>query len=422
MNSWFAHYLADVVGARAYMAGQASHVAGVVAAGDRLTIRLLAPAPNLVARLASPAFCAVPSGTPIGHNRVRAIPSAGPYYVTSYTPGQGAVLTRNPNYHGSRPHHFARIELAVGISAQRAIDEIEAGSADYTSPGLNSTPASTTIAALASRLAARYGPRSAAAARGMQQYFVNPGLQLDYFDLNTHRPLFSDVRVRQAVNYAIDRRRLARYGDYFEPLPERPTDHYLLPGMPGSRNAHVYPLTPDLTKARELVQQAHAHGSTAVLYTCNANPCPQQAQIVKHDLAQIGLRVQIKRLPLDTMFAREETPGEPFDLAWNGELPDYQDPQAMLSQTLENNAVGPPLDDPRYQRKLAAAAQLAGPERYLTYGALDLDLARNAAPLAAFGNLPSIDLFSARIGCQTYGIYGMDLAALCIRRTHRPGS
>ena len=34
----------------------------------------------------------------------------------------------------------------------------------------------------------------------------------------------------------------------------------------------------------------------------------------------------------------------------------------------------------------AAAARLAGPQRYLTYGALDLDLARNTAPLAALGN------------------------------------
>jgi peptide/nickel transport system substrate-binding protein len=84
----------------------------------------------------------------------------------------------------------------------------------------------------------------------MQQYFVNPGLQLDYFSLNTHRPLFSDVRMRQAVNYAIDRRALAQLGDAYEPLPEPPTDHYLPPGMPGFRDTHVYPMTPDLRWTR----------------------------------------------------------------------------------------------------------------------------------------------------------------------------
>jgi YVTN family beta-propeller protein len=411
MHSPSAHYLADVIGARAYMAGKASHIAGVVASGDTLTIRLLAPAPDFLSRIAQPAFCAVPSNTPIKGARV--IPSAGPYYVASYTPGQGVVLARNPNYHGSRPHHFARIELAVGISARRAFAAVEAGSADYTD--LASLYSSTTIAALAARLAARYGPGSAAAARGRQQYFVNPGLQLDFFFLNTHRTLFRDVRVRRAVNYAIDRRKLARLGDSFQAVPERPTDHYLPPRMPGYRDAHVYPLTPNVGKARELIRQARAGGRTAVLYTCDVYPCAQQAQIVKTDLAKIGLRVRITSLPSAKMFAREQTPGAPFDLGWSGWISDYLDPRAVLSSILDDSSVGPTFEDPAYQRKLAAAARLSGPERYLTYGKLDLDLARNAAPLAAFDNLTDNDFFSTRIGCQTDGIYGMDLAALCLR-------
>lgn len=87
----------------------------------------------------------------------------------------------------------------------------------------------------------------------------------------------------------------------------------------------------------------------------------------------------------------------------------------MLSEILEDNAVDPTFDDPTFRRKLASAARLTGPKRYLAYGKLDLDLARSAAPLAAFGNLTSNDFFSARIGCQTYGICGMDLGALCLR-------
>ena len=125
-----------------------------------------------------------------------------------------------------------------------------AGGADYTDMALYP---STTIAARASSLAARYGPDSAAAARGRQQYFVNPGVQLDYFILNTHRTLFRDVRARQAVNYAIDRRTLAHMGDAFQPLPGQPTDHHLPPGMPGFRDANVYPSTPNVLKARDFI-------------------------------------------------------------------------------------------------------------------------------------------------------------------------
>jgi hypothetical protein len=91
----------------------------------------------------------------------------------------------------------------------------------------------------------------------------------------------------------------------------------------------------------------------------------------------------------------------------------------MLSSILKDTTVGPTFNDPAYRRRLAAAARLSGPERYLTYGKLDLDLARNSGPLAAFDNLITNDIFSGRIGCQTYGIYGMDLAALCLRHPKR---
>ena len=76
----------------------------------------------------------------------------------------------------------------------------------------------------------------------------------------------------------------------------------------------------------------------------------------------------------------------------------------------------PPLDDPSYQRQASAASKLTGPPRYLAYGKLDVDTARNSAPWVPIGNLISHDFFSARIGCQVYQpVYGMDLAALCIR-------
>lgn len=309
----------------------------------------------------------------------------------------------------------------MGMSTGRAVAAVKAGSADYTSLATGPSPnagLAGTLSAEASQLAAHYGPGSAAAARGRQQYFVNPLMQLDYFILNTHRPLFSDVRLRQAVNYAIDRRALAALGDGFQPLPEHPTDHYLPPPMPGYRNARVYPLTSDPAKATSL---ANGGGRTAVLYTCNVSPCPEQAQIVKTDLAAIGLSVQVKTFPISTLFASLTRPNEPFDLAWQGWITDYPDPFGMLNAVLESGAtIEPSFNDPTYERKLAAAARLSGPERYLTYGSLDLDLARNGAPLAAFGNLSQFDFFSARIGCQAFGFSGMDLAALCLRpRTHR---
>ncbi len=396
----------DIVGVPAFIAGRTDHIAGVTAHGDMLTIRLTEPAPDLLVRLTQPFFCAVPTDTPIDPEGLRAIPSAGPYEIASYTPGQGVVLTLNPNYHGSRPHSLARIELRVGVLPQTAVGQVEAGSADYAVDGEIDS-------ADVAYLASRYGLGSPAARAGHQQYFVNATPELDFLALNTHRPLFQDARLRQAVNYAVDRAALAQLGGPGDPLPDQPTDDYLPPGIPGYSNLHVYPLRPNLAKARSLAT-GHS-GATVVFYTCDQPPCAQQGQIVKTDLAAIGLQVQVETMPIDTLYTKIATPGEPFDIAMVNWGADYLDPDDYLNLLLTGGTIIPALDDPTYAQKLAAANRLTGSTRYLTYAALDADLLRNAAPWVAFGNASTHELFSARIGCQTYGPYGLDLAALCVR-------
>jgi ABC-type transport system substrate-binding protein len=291
------------------------------------------------------------------------------------------------------------------------VADVKSGSADYVSLY---DPGAAELRTLASQLATRYGAASTAAKRGRQQYFVNPAPGLDFFYLNTHRPLFADTRTRQAVNYAIDRRALAEIGDA-APEPDYPTGQYLPVGMRGYPETPAYPLGPDLAKARALAPSA---GKVAVLYTCDGSPCLEQAQIVKTDLAAIGLQVDVRAFPLATMFLRENRPGEPFDLGYVGWIADYPDPWAMVNTVLEQGAF-PNFAEPAYQRRLVQAEQLSGPGRYLTYGKLALDMARNAAPLAVYGSQVIPDFFSARNGCQTYGVYGMDLAALCSKQAAR---
>ena len=396
----------DVVGARAYMAGRTSSISGITVRGNVLSIRLTEPIPDLPVRLAQPFFCAVPLDTPLDPNGVHVIPSAGPYQVASYTPGQGVVLTLNPNYRGGRPHHFARIELHVNIPPSRAIADIENGRADYAVDG---EVASGDVATLA----ARYGPGSPAARTGHEQYFVDPFPQVDFLALNTHRPLFASLRMRQAVNYAIDRSALAQLGGGNGTLPDRPTDDYLPPGIPGYTNLHVYPLTPDLAAARSLVQGQTP--ATAVLYTCDQPPCGQQAQIVTTDLAAIGIQVQVKVFPYQTLYSKIASPGEPFDLAFEAWGADYLDPDDFLNLVLESGTFLPPFNDHVLSPELVAASRLTGATRYLTYARLDGDLLRNGAPWVAFGNASSHELFGADIGCQLSGRYGTDVAALCLR-------
>ena len=405
-------YAGDIVGERAYAAGKARHISGVVVHRNTLAIRLTGRAPDLPIRMSLPFFCAVPSGTPVDPRGLRLIPSAGPYYLAAYSPNQAAVLRRNPNYTGGRPRRVAEIDVTVGVSKADSVREIEVGKADYAIDGIAPEQAA--------RLAATYGAGSRRAKAGEQQYFTSAGTGVYYLMLNTSRPLFADAQMRQAVSYAIDRQALARLASRGTGLPSIPTDQYLPPGMPGYRDLSIYPLTPDLAKARQLA--AGRHG-TAVLYTCESATCAQAAAIIKHDLAMIGIDVQVEVFSYGVRFARIQTKGEPFDIAEVGWFSDYLDPANFLNQLLDGQQIKPHggtdfsyFDDPSYNRKLRAAAQLSPPERYRVYAELDEDLTRNAAPMVAYGISTNGDFFSARIGCHVYQpIYGFDLGALCFR-------
>ena len=72
---------------------------------------------------------------------------------------------------------------------------------------------------------------------------------------------------------------------------------------------------------------------------------------------------------------------------------------------------------PEVARALARAARLSGPRRRRVYTELARMLARDAVPAIAFASDESLDVFSSRIGCQTYNpVSGIDLAALCIAK------
>jgi ABC-type oligopeptide transport system substrate-binding subunit len=149
------------------------------------------------------------------------------------------------------------------------------------------------------------------------------------------------------------------------------------------------------------------------------------AAIVKRDLAAIGIEVEVHQFASSVMPTKEATRGEPFDIGLNAYLPDYLDPASLLNVLLSGDTIVGQgntnvsyFDDSVYNAKLAAAAKLTGHGRYRAYGRLDIDLARNAAPLIAYGVLTARELFSSRLGCQVFApsVAGMDLAALCLRK------
>lgn len=412
MQSPGAPFVMDIAGAAAFRDGTARSLAGVVVKGDTLTISLVDVAPDFLARLAMPFFSAVPASTPANPAGERQIPSAGPYYIEKWVPKRELVLARNPHYGGDRSALADRFVYTVGVNPAQGLLQIEKGEADYAADGLPA-PAH-------AELGAKYGPGSPAARKGRQQYFVNPTLAFRYLALNTSRPLFSDVRLRQAVNFSLDRAALIRQRGAYA---GRATDQYLPYSLDGFTDAGIYPLAhPDVERARQLAGSGKRR--RAVLYTCSEAPCPQTAQIIQANLKAIGIDVTIRQFERAIQYQRQGIRGEPFDIAYDGWQADYADPYDFINVLLDgtrirkaNNVNFSYFDDPSFTEKMHAAARLAGDRRLQAYGMLDIELARDAAPLAAWVNDNDRDFFSARIGCQVYSpVYAMDIAALCVRR------
>jgi ABC-type transport system substrate-binding protein len=409
MNSPGLQYARDIVGAGRVLTGKATAAAGVLAHGRTLVVRLTRPAPDFPQRTASTFFCAVPPQLPIDPEGAGAFPAAGPYYVADYRRGERVVIRRNPYYGGNRPHHVDGFDVDLqAASAQEVLQRVDRGDADwgYTLSGIYFDPAL--------GLVAKYGVNRS-------QLFLRRGLTLRMLAFNSSRPLFHDnVSLRRAVNFALNRRALVNTGGSLVSLP---SDQYLPSIMPGFKDADVYPLEhPDLQRARTLAN-GNLRDGKAILYV-NSSPIPMAiGQLVKQQLGEIGLDVDVRGIPLHSAsaayFRKLATPGEPWDIAFGLWSPSYIDPFAYINLLLDRRFVGATnftrfVSSP-YERQMRRAARLPqGSSRNNAYAALDVQLARDPAPLAAVDFLNEPTLVSKRVGCIVLRPV-LDLTAVCLR-------
>ena len=400
-------FVSDVVGAKAVADGKARSLAGVKVRGDHLLITLEKPAPDFLSRIAMSFFCAVPAGLPATEDGELTPPSAGPYYVASRAPGKSIVLKRNPYYEGSRPHNPSRIVYTVGNAQEASYLRVQKGEADYAAGGV---PASAYA-----EIAGRYGINKG-------RFFVRPVLGIQYFALNTQRPIFRDnLPLRRAVNFAIDRHAMLIQGGY---LSGKRNDQILPPGMDGYRQAGLYPIQgPNLAVAKRLAK-GHTRGGKVVFYTSNRGANPAIAQILAYNLEQIGLHVETHLFPTAVQLSKMGTAGEPFDIGSHTWAADYNDPYDFVNVLLDGSTIHDSgnvnfayFDDPGFERKMRQASLLAGKARADAYGKLDADIMWNASPWVVRANMNSRTFVSKRFGCFVYNpTYGVDLAAACVRK------
>jgi peptide/nickel transport system substrate-binding protein len=409
MNSPGLQYARDIVGAGRVLARKTAAAAGVVARGNTLVVRLTRPAPDFPHRTASTFFCAVKPSLPIDPEGVAAFPAAGPYYVVEYRRGERVVLRQNPFYGGRRPHHVDGFDVDLrAASPQEVLQRVDRGEADWghTIAGIYFDPAL--------GLVDKYGINRA-------QLFLRPGLTLRMLAFNVSRPLFRDnPGLRRAVNFALNRRALVSTGGT---LVSRPSDQYLPFILPGFRDADVYPLERSNLQRAKALANGNLRGGKAVLYV-NSSPLPMAiGQLVRQQLAEIGLEVDVRGIPIHSAsaayFKKLATPGEPWDIAFGLWSPSYIDPFAYINLLFDRRFVGATnftrFASTRYDQQMRRAARLPqGSDRNSAYGALDVRLARGPAPLAAVDFLNEPTLVSRRVGCVVLRPV-LDLTVACLR-------
>ena len=401
-----AQYTRNIVGADDVLAGRKSKASGVTAHGNRLVVRLKRPVADFPAWTTMPYFCAVEPRLPSDPEGKTTFRSAGPYDVADYLPGQRIVLERNRLYRGNRPHHVERFEVDLqAYSAPELLDRIEHGQVDWgIAPPFNFFLSD-------QRLVAKYGVNKT-------QFWVKPGFTFRGFVLNTARPLFRDnIRLRKAVNFALDRSLMLQNAG--GAVAARATDQYLPPSLPGFKNAQIYPLVrPNLAKAQSLAKGQTRSGK-AELYIYNLPLTMALGQVLKQNLKAVGLDVNIQGIPVLAYPGRVAR--RDFDIAFMvSPSVDYYDPYPYLNLSFDSRFIGETnlsaFNSPKYERLLRRAALLPGQTRYQAYGKLDVQLAREEAPIAAVSYLKEPTLVSDRVSVRCMILRpALDITAACLK-------
>ncbi|ESX51817.1 peptide ABC transporter substrate-binding protein [Mesorhizobium sp. LSHC422A00] len=217
-----------------------------------VTFHLTQPDPEFLYKLAVPHASILPASTPSKDQGTTPIPGTGPYMIESYHPNTSMILVRNPHFKewsaDAQPDGFAdEIHYDYGLTEEAAITAIENGQADWMYD-----------AAPADRLD-EIGTQYA------DQVHVTPLAAFWYAPMNTNLAPFDDIRVRQALNYAIDRSQIVNL--YGGPVLAQPSCQILPPNFPGHVDSCVYTKepgdrwsAPDLDKARSLVKASGTIG------------------------------------------------------------------------------------------------------------------------------------------------------------------
>jgi YVTN family beta-propeller protein len=402
--------------------GRRCNLAAGIKANDvegRISFHLSTPDPYFLYKLASTFAVPVPARTSLQEQTRRPLPATGPYRIASVA-GDSLRLARNPYFREwsetAQPEGFPDEIVLKTVSPERGIALVEHERADVTS-NLPLRPFS---------VEPRFHPRR----------YVHPLPGTVYLVLDTHRPPFDHLRARRALNYAIDRNKVAQLASEAEGSKKRPTCQLLPPNFPGYRAHCPYTLdpsadatwtAPDLSKAKELVAASGTAGASVSLWVDRDFVAPGIGRYLELLIKKLGYRPELRESFKGTpreyfthlergVMSHERGPRVAF-AAWS---PDYPAASSFIQELLscETKFNYARFCDQALEGRINEAMELEQtdlPGANRLWARLDREITKEALLVPLFNGYVA-DLVSKRVGNYQYSpMKGVLLSQLWVR-------
>ncbi len=403
-------FFGNIVGADAFSKTKKGHITGITAddASGKITIKLAAPQGDFNYILATEFAALVPANSPQKDASTNPMPSSGPYMISSYKPNKSVLMERNPNFDASAfggnvpSGNPDKISIEVLGDAGVALTRTLQGQDDYDFY----QPPNDRLAELQSKYA--------------DQIKVYTPANTYYYFMNTRVAPFDNLKVRQAVNYAINREALVRiYGGL-----ATPTQNVLPPTYPQYKKLNLYPY--NVAKAKELIKAAGATNADVTVWTSNneSRRAPEAAQYLQQVLKSIGLNAKLKEINAAVYWTTIGNQATKAQIGFADWFQDYPHPLDWFDVLLNGNRITDThnnnysnFDDSAVNAKIADLKKQSGLSTSINNGWADVDkMVMEQAAWAPYINQQGIDTFSSKVdlSCYVFHVnYQFDFATIC---------
>ena len=313
-----AGFFVGIKGAQEFIDGAAASVEGIKAL-DAATIQFTLTSPDVtfLNKMALNFAFIVPkeevekSGENFGHAPV----GTGPFKLKEWVTGQRLVFERNPDYFFEGRPFLDKVTIEVGVEPDVALLRLEKGEIQL----MGDPPPGADWARISSDPAWK------------DRIEVEATVNTTYIAINTTAPPFDNVKVRQALNHAIDKQRIVQLLNGRATVANQILPP-LMPGYDGSYSGYEY----SVDKAKQfLIEAGFPDGFETSIECISVDPQPKLCESFQQDLAKVGITLTINSLAAPNVI--DDAGNGRTPLVWSGGLAwtqDYPDPDDFYSPIL----------------------------------------------------------------------------------------